>query len=121
MRWVGSKRSTGGELRVIAVTTSLPIRRRTLTRAEQRMWFLEQLAPQRPSANLCNGFVIEGQLDVEQLRQATAQVIDRHDALRSCFVSDAQQNAVCQTLASVPFAIEFESLTGQTREQKELA
>ena len=91
-----------------------------LTPPQQRMWFLEQLEPQRPSANLFNGFRISGFIDTEKWNKAINQVIQRSQILRSRFIQFSDDQAGCEVVAAIePFRIQVESLWGQNRQEKE--
>ena len=72
--------------------SSLPIIRRSkgsnalpLSYAQQRMWFLNQLAPNDPFYNLPYAFSMTGSLDVTALEQSFNEVIRRHEILRTTF------------------------------------
>ncbi|MBJ6765971.1 amino acid adenylation domain-containing protein, partial [Myxococcaceae bacterium JPH2] len=56
-----------------------------LTFSQQRMWFLEQLAPGLPAYNLPLVVELSGALDVAALERAFQEVVRRHDALRTRF------------------------------------
>lgn len=52
----------------------------------QRMfWFLDKLEPDTPAYNLPRAFRLEGQLDIDALREAFRILLRRHDVLRTCF------------------------------------
>lgn len=91
-----------------------------LTPPQQRMWFLEQLEPQRPSANLFNGFRISGSIDVEKWNKAINQVINRCPILRSKFFQYSNDQAGCEVIVALePFSIQIENLSGQNKEERE--
>uniref|UniRef100_UPI0028A5E835 condensation domain-containing protein n=1 Tax=Pseudomonas sp. TaxID=306 RepID=UPI0028A5E835 len=54
--------------------------------AQQRLWFLQQFAPQSSAYNLPRALQLDGALDVERLQAALQQVIERHDILRTRFL-----------------------------------
>src|SRR5690606_5006428 len=55
-----------------------------LSYAQQRLWFLEQLAPQaNASYNVPIHLAIEGPLDIEALTYSFNQVLQRHESLRT--------------------------------------
>src|SRR6266567_6472113 len=58
-----------------------------LSFAQQRLWFLEQLDAEAASYNLLRAFRIEGPLDIPALTQALQAITDRHESLRTTFVT----------------------------------
>src|SRR5262249_30095643 len=56
-----------------------------LSYAQQRMWFLHQLAPASPAYNIATGFRLRGALDVQALAGALDDTVRRHEALRTRF------------------------------------
>lgn len=58
-----------------------------LSFAQQRLWFLNQLAPENPFYNVPAALRLSGQLDRVALKQAFNQIVCRHEALRTTFIS----------------------------------
>src|SRR5262249_13663582 len=56
-----------------------------LSFAQQRLWFLDQLAPGSPAYNMGRAYRIRGRLREDLLRRALAAVVARHEALRTTF------------------------------------
>src|SRR5262249_45757818 len=52
---------------------------------QQRLWFLDQLAPGSPAYNVPYAMKIEGDLRVEALARALEAVVSRHEVLRTVF------------------------------------
>src|SRR5439155_5187095 len=59
-----------------------------LSFAQQRLWFLDQLEPGSAAYNIPAALRIRGRLDVEALRRTIETMVERHEALRTTFVSD---------------------------------
>ncbi|HEX7239401.1 MAG TPA: amino acid adenylation domain-containing protein, partial [Longimicrobiaceae bacterium] len=56
-----------------------------LSFAQQRLWFIEQLAPDAGLYNLAVAFRVRGDLDPATLRRALGEVARRHETLRTRF------------------------------------
>ncbi|WP_051710857.1 non-ribosomal peptide synthetase [Andreprevotia chitinilytica] len=57
-----------------------------LSFAQQRLWFLDQLAPGNALYSIFTGLRLIGSLHEDALRQAFAAIVERHEALRTRFV-----------------------------------
>ena len=55
--------------------------------AQQRLWFLQQLEPESTSYNLPLAVRLSGRLDQHALRRSLNEIVRRHEALRTTFVS----------------------------------
>jgi amino acid adenylation domain-containing protein len=56
-----------------------------LSFAQQRLWFLDRLEPGSPLYNLPVAMRLEGQFDARALRQSLAEIVRRHEVLRTTF------------------------------------
>jgi amino acid adenylation domain-containing protein len=57
-----------------------------LSRGQQALWFLQQMAPSSTAYNITNAVRVLSELDVEALRRAFDALVRRHAALRTTFV-----------------------------------
>ena len=60
---------------------------RQLSYAQQRLWFIHQMEPEDSSYNLPGKTRIRGPLDLKALRKAFQEIAQRHESLRTRFVS----------------------------------
>jgi hypothetical protein len=56
-----------------------------LSRAQQRIWFLQQMAPDSPAYATVCAVALSGRLDLDALRSSFHEIVRRHGALRTCF------------------------------------
>jgi Condensation domain/Phosphopantetheine attachment site len=71
--------------------------------AQQRLWFLEQLAPGEPTYNMPCGFWLDGPLDARALQRAMDAMVARHAALRTSIVAcDGVPEQVIADAGAVP-------------------
>jgi amino acid adenylation domain-containing protein/FkbM family methyltransferase len=91
-----------------------PARRRALSFAQRRLWFLHQLEPGSSVYNLPTAVRLEGVLDVSALGRALSEIVRRHEALRTRFVEGpgGPEQAI-----DAPFEVrlEPENLCGEAR------
>ncbi|MFF3616782.1 amino acid adenylation domain-containing protein [Streptomyces sp. NPDC002580] len=59
--------------------------------AQERLWFLQQVAPHRTGYNMVEAVRLRGRLDVPALARAAAVMVERHDVLRSRYTLGDQQ------------------------------
>lgn len=57
-----------------------------LSFAQQRLWFLQRLAPLSTAYNLTRAFLFNGELNIQALRQAFSALVERHGVLRTRFI-----------------------------------
>jgi len=112
-------------------STLLPIGRisRTgdlpLSFAQQRLWFLDQLAPGNPFYNIPAAVRLDGALDVEVLHRSLNEIVRRHEVLRTTFpkVDGVPSQVIAAALALPLPVIDLQDWpdTEQTTEMKRLA
>ncbi|MGW0636890.1 amino acid adenylation domain-containing protein [Nocardia salmonicida] len=61
-----------------------------LSPAQQRMWVLNQLDPESSAYNIAIALRLTGSLDVEAMRRALADVVERQESLRTRYPADAE-------------------------------
>jgi len=77
-----------------------------LSFAQERMWFLQQLDRGAAAYNLETAVRLAGRLDAAVLARAFAEVVRRHEALRTTFVqSGGQPEQLVQPAAAVPLPL----------------
>ncbi len=68
-----------------------------LSFAQQRFWFLQQLAPQSCSYNMVRAARLEGMVQFDALESALCTVVNRHEVLRTSIVSiDGEPHALLE-------------------------
>jgi len=72
-----------------------------LSFAQQRLWFLDQLQPGDPAYHLSAAVRLQGAIDLAALEQSFNEIVKRHEALRTSFVTvdDRPVQAIAPTLA----------------------
>jgi amino acid adenylation domain-containing protein len=77
-----------------------------LSFAQQRLWFLEQLEPNRAIYNIPAAVRLRGYLNISALEQSINALIERHEGLRTTFqVVEGQPQQVVQPARSLPLTI----------------
>lgn len=72
---------------------TLPLERRahdhelSLSFSQQRLWFLDQLTPGTSAYNLVGALRLRGPLDVSAMERSLNEIVDRHEVLRTTFVT----------------------------------
>jgi len=80
--------------------------------AQQRLWFLDQYEPDSPLYNIPHGFRMSGDLKPEILQRVLDAILERHEALRTTFTSEAGEPV--QVIGEPgPAALEFVDLRRQ--------
>ncbi|MFD0557994.1 amino acid adenylation domain-containing protein/natural product biosynthesis luciferase-like monooxygenase protein [Stackebrandtia endophytica] len=87
-----------------------------MSSGQQRMWFLDRLAPGNTSQNEPKAIRLDGPVDHEAFQRAVTALVERHPALRTVYrVVDGEP---CQVvLPAEPVAVEVTDHTGQNESE----
>ncbi|GHO80005.1 hypothetical protein KSD_77760 [Ktedonobacter sp. SOSP1-85] len=89
-----------------------------LSFAQQRLWFLDQLEPGSATYNMPAALRLVGPLSFESLEESFHGIVQRHESLRTTFVT--QQNQPLQHIAAMAeLQIQLIELSGVTLGQRE--
>jgi amino acid adenylation domain-containing protein len=91
-----------------------------LTHAQEAMWFVEQLNPGTLQFNVPFGLRLEGDLDVEALRNSLNEVVRRHEALRTVFTVVDEQ-PVQRVLEPKVWEVPLVDLSAESESDRQLA
>jgi amino acid adenylation domain-containing protein len=92
-----------------------------LSFGQQRLWFIHQLDPASPSYNLPRAIRLRGPLDDGALERTVAEVVRRHEALRTTFrlTDDGRPVQVVEPHGSFALArVSLEGVEGAAREAR---
>ena len=87
--------------------------------AQQRLWFLDQLAPGDAAYNLRSSQRVAGKLNTEALTRTVSEVCRRHQILRTSFMS-IDGHLVQVISAPQSFVIPIDDLPPSTTRNKKL-
>ncbi|HMH90290.1 MAG TPA: amino acid adenylation domain-containing protein, partial [Streptosporangiaceae bacterium] len=92
-----------------------------LSFAQERLWFLHQLAPEAPLYNLPFALRLTGELRADLLHRALVLVAERHEALRTVFGADTDGVPYQQVLTGPDVALSVVRVTGDRAMRRRLA
>ncbi|BDA74266.1 amino acid adenylation domain-containing protein [Calothrix sp. PCC 7716] len=78
---------TNKNLLVPVIEARQQLEKLPLSFAQQRLWFLDQLQPNSTAYNLVYSYKIQGLLDIGALETSIANIIERHELLRTNFIN----------------------------------
>jgi amino acid adenylation domain-containing protein len=70
-----------------------------LSFAQERLWFLDQLAPGSPAYNIPAAFTLSGRLSVPALARSFGEIVRRHETLRTTFPLAGLEGRPAQVIA----------------------
>ena len=92
----------------------------SLSYAQQRLWFLDQLQPGSSVYNIATALQVEGRLDLERLRRSLEEIVRRHEVLRTRVVvregEPVQEITAAQGLALA--VVDLRALPEEEREAR---
>lgn len=93
-----------------------------LSFAQQRLWFLDQLEPDRATYNIPFAVRLQGPLDVNAFRHAVNALVERHEVLRTTFTNrDGNPIQTVSQQLTLPFPIlDLQSWSESEREAEAL-
>ena len=112
---LGSKNGRSQQITPASREHSLP-----LSMVQNRLWFLDQLAPGTPIYNIPHRFHFKGALNVPIFKQSINEVIARHEILRTLFVIE-DDRPVQHILPNLTLKIPTIDLSQLVTEEKEKA
>jgi amino acid adenylation domain-containing protein len=92
-----------------------------LSFAQQRLWFINKLAPESPFYNMPYGVRLTGELDLAALGETLSEIIRRHESLRTCFVEvDGQPQQIILPASKVSLDVQDLSALPEGERQAEV-
>jgi amino acid adenylation domain-containing protein len=87
--------------------------------AQQRLWFLDRLLGASGNYNISWAVQLSGELNVSALQQSLAEIVARHEVLRTYFI-EQDAEAVQVIMAALPFKYSLMDLSLQPQEHSEV-
>lgn len=90
-----------------------------LSPGQSRFWFLKQLIEDQTTANSTISVSIEGTIRLDGLTDAVRKIADRHEAFRTSFFTDEDQNPVQAISKTSRLYLERKTITDQSQVAEE--
>ena len=91
-----------------------------LSKAQERMWILSQFEEANIAYNLPEIFSIKGQLDIGLMEKSLAQLVTRHEVLRTIFKKDENDLARQYIATDNPYDFKFSDFSKSDAGEKKL-
>jgi len=85
--------------------------------AQERLWFIDQVGGGSVQYNMAGGWRVEGRFDEEAAEQALAQIIERHEPLRTVF-GKGEEGPRQQILGQFDFRLTRKDLSGLKQQEQ---
>lgn len=91
-----------------------------LSHAQERLWFLDQLLPDRGLYNIYQAMRIHGPLDAAALDRALNELVQRHDVFRTTFIGrdEGPVQVVAPTGTLAAMTVDLSALPAEDRERQ---
>lgn len=90
-----------------------------LSSAQRRLWVLQQFENVRSAYNMPSAWELKGQLDTNTLHFAFRSLIERHDSLRTSFITAAGEPfQKIQPASAIPFDIDHQTIDSSAQHQE---
>ncbi|HWU91317.1 MAG TPA: amino acid adenylation domain-containing protein, partial [Kofleriaceae bacterium] len=90
-----------------------------LSYAQQRLWLVDQLEPERATYNIPLVLRLDGPLDASALERSLAEIVRRHDALRTTFTTAAGEPRQVIAAAEAAFRLPLVELAALPEAERE--
>ncbi|MCD4691529.1 MAG: amino acid adenylation domain-containing protein, partial [Calditrichales bacterium] len=91
----------------------------TLSFAQQRLWFLDQMDPGNPQYNIPGAIRLKGSGNIPVLEQSLNKIIERHETLRTIFTSSEDGKASQKILPKLSIKLDRVDLSKLPEDKKE--
>ena len=117
--WLGEQRQAQQDA-ISRVERDQPL---PLSFAQERLWFIQQLDLGSGAYNQTMAVRLNGNLDIEALRQSLQTIVDRHETLRTTFILQQGKpvQQIATTLAAALPILDLPTLTPEAEEIQRLA
>src|SRR5207253_10916824 len=90
-----------------------------LSFAQQRLWFIDQLEPNNSAYNITTALRLIGSLNVNALERCLNEIVRRHEALRTTFLLNHEQQPVQVIAPEFKLSLQVEDLSELPEAERE--